>query len=383
MDTFKAEFGGASCLKDELVFRSFVLTFLFSTTFTLTMYTTNNFRYLRISKHSVLPLNLLLSKDDLTWFNDYSFQEILTMLKPLLLSQIELFNQGHFLKRTINPIATNNSTTSSEDGLQDAGFLLGGEQQQVAEEASTTVTKRTKTRNAAERPQFGVRFGFRIHTPAERGGAVLVANKNLGFTRIKTEEEPSASQRTSGRRTSMGLASLEGEASTDEIGPALIQEEDESDNLRVSDFQGGNVDQDEDQDQADAGDDGDYLDGSASQHRGGGDSAAKRKNSGVGPQGRGKGKRAKAVADGPSSQTDQKPTLQISYGSMKLHPQTLYIVVRSMESDLPSLASILPFTTTVEPATDKNDAAATATASTVQEDEDSLFPPGLDYFIDS
>lgn len=304
------------------------------------------------------------------------------MLKPLLLSQIELFNQGHILKRTINPIAINNSTTSSEDGLQDAGFVLGGEQQQVAEEASTTVTKRAKKRNAAERPQFGIRFGFRIHTPAERGGAVLVANKNLGFTRIKTEEEPSVSQRTSGRRTSMGLASLEGEASTDEGGPVLIREEDESDNLRLSDFQKGNMDQDEDQDQEDAGDDGDYLSRSASQRRDGGDSAAKRKDTGSGPQGRGKGKRAK-VADGPPSQTDQKPTLQISYGSMKLHPQTLYIVVRSLESELPSLASILPFTTTVEPTADKKEAAVMATASTVQEDEESLFPPGLDYFIDS
>ncbi|KAG0321115.1 hypothetical protein BGZ97_012106 [Linnemannia gamsii] len=302
------------------------------------------------------------------------------MLKPILLSQIELFNQGHIIKRTINPVAANNSTTtSSEDGLQDAGFVLGGEQQQPAEELCTTTTKRAKKRNVAERPQFGVRFGFRIHTPAERGGALLVANKNLGFPRIKTEEEPSASQRTSGRRTSMGLASLEGEVSTDEGGPVLIREEDESDNLRVSDFQSGDVDQD----QGDAGDDGDYLDESASQHRGGGDSAAKRKNSGTGTQGRGRGKRAKAVADGPLSHTDQKPTLQISYGAMKLHPQTLYIVVRTLDSGLPSLSSILPFTTTVESTSTADKKEAAATTSTLQEDDDNLFPPGLDYFIDS
>lgn len=303
------------------------------------------------------------------------------MLKPLLLSRIELFNQGHIIKRTINPIATNSSSTSSEDGLEDAGFVLGGEQQALpSEESSTTTAKRTKRRTAATRPQFGVRFGFRIHTPSERGGAVLVANKNLGFMRIKTEEEgPSAGQRTSGRRTSMGLASLEGEVPADESGPVMI--EDESDNLRVSDFQQGGGDQGQD-----AEDDGDYLDESASQRRGGG-SAAKRKNSGAGTQGRGKGKRAKATADELTSQTDQKPTLQISYGAMKLHPQTLYIVVRSLDSGLPSLLSILPFTTAVEPtsANDKEAAAAavTPTTSTTQEDEDSLFPPGLDYFIDS
>ncbi|KAF9144333.1 hypothetical protein BGX30_013167 [Mortierella sp. GBA39] len=347
------------------------------------MYSTNNFRYLRISKHSVLPLNLLLSKDDLAWFNDYSFQEILTMLKPILLSRIELFNQGHTIKRTINPIATNSSSTSSEDGLEDAGFILGGEQPPpLSEESSATTAKRTKRRTAANRPQFGVRFGFRIHTPSERGGAVLVANKNLGFMRIKTEEEgPSASQRTSGRRTSMGLASLEGEAPADEGGPVMIRDEDESDGLRVSDFQQGGGDQG--QDQEDAGDDGDYLDESASQLRGSG-SASKRKNSGAGTQGRGKGKRAKAKADEQPSQADQKPTLQISYGATKLHPQTLYIFVRSLDWGLPSLSSIIPFTTAVEPtsANDKNE-AATATTSTAQEDEDSLFPPGLDYFIDS
>ncbi|KAF9146526.1 hypothetical protein BG015_011572 [Linnemannia schmuckeri] len=305
------------------------------------------------------------------------------MLKPILLGRIELFNQGHIIKRTINPIATNSSSTSSEDGLEDAGFVLGGEQQQLSEESNTT--KRAKKRTAAGRPQFGVRFGFRIHTPSERGGAVLVANKNLGFMKIKTEEEGlSASQRTSGRRTSMGLASLEGEAPADEGAPVIIREEDESDNLRVSDFEQG----DDDQYQEDAEDDGDYLDASASQRRGGGSvdsTASKRKNLGTETQGRGKGKRAKATADEPPSQTDQKPTLQVSYEAMKLHPQTLYIVVRSLDSGLPSLSSILPFTTAVEPTsvTDKEVAATTATASTVQEDEESLFPPGLDYFIDS
>lgn len=308
------------------------------------------------------------------------------MLRPILLSRIELFNQGHIVKRTINPIAAYSSSASSEDGLEDAGFVLGGEQQPPpSEESSNTTAKRVKRRNAATRPQFGVRFGLRIHTPSERGGAVLVANKNLGFMRIKTEEEgPSASQRTSGRRTSMGLASLEGEAPADEGASVMIRDEDESDNLRVSDFQqeGG----DQFQDQEDAEDDGDYLDGSASQRRG--DSAAKRKNSGVGTQGRGKGKRAKPTADELPPQTEQKPTLQISYGAMKLHPQTLYIVVRSLDSELPPLSSILPFATAVVPTSENDKEAAeagavTVTTSTTQEDEDSLFPPGLDYFIDS
>ncbi|KAG0271266.1 hypothetical protein BGZ95_000937 [Linnemannia exigua] len=348
------------------------------------MYTTNNFRYLRISKHSVLPLNLLLSKDDLAWFNDYSFQEILTVLKPILLGQVELFNQGHITKRTINPVASSNS----EDGLEDAGVLLGGEQSEDPD------TKRTKRRNAAaERPQFGVRYGLRTHTPSERGGAVLIANKNLGFTRVKTEEdvalgnelgqgESNQSQGSSGRRTSMGLASLEGEAPVDDGGPVVIREEDESENLRVSDFQQG------DERELDVAVDGDYQDESASQCRG----ASKRKSSGSATQGRAKGKRAKATNESHQlpSQSDQKPTLQVSYGAMKLHPQTLYIVVRSVDSGLPSLSSILPFTSPVEStrASDKKESTAAATittetASSPQEDEDSLFPPGLDYFIDS
>ncbi|KAK3829680.1 MAG: hypothetical protein J3R72DRAFT_479046 [Linnemannia gamsii] len=350
------------------------------------MYTTNNFRYLRISKHNVLPLNLFLSKDDLAWFNDYSFQEILTVLKPILLGRVELFNQGHIIKRTINPIASNNSTNNSEDGLEDAGILLGGEQ---TDESST---KRTKRRNAAaERPQFGVRFGLRTHTPSERGGAVLIANKNLGFTRVKTEEdiafgnehgqeESNQSQKSSSRRTSMGLASLEGEAPVDDGGPVVIREEDESENQRVGDFQH------RDDMEQDTEDDGNYQDESLSQRR----TASKRKSSGSATQDRAKGKRAKATDESHQlpSHSDQKPTLQVSYGAMKLHPQTLYIVVRSVDSGLPSLSSILPFTSSVESTStsDKKEsaaAAATEAASSAQEDEDSLFPPGLDYFIDS
>ncbi|KAG0213646.1 hypothetical protein BGX33_002799 [Mortierella sp. NVP41] len=354
------------------------------------MYTTNNFRYLRISKHSILPLNLLLSKDDLAWFNDYSFQEILTALKPLLLSRIDLFNQGHIVKRTINPIVSANSSTNphlqdSEDGLEDAGVVFGGER------SEDSATKRTKRRNAVERPQFGIRFGLRIHAPSERGGAVLIANKNLGFARIKAEEEvavgnelgqegTSGNQRSSSRRKSMGLASLEGEAPAGDGGPVVIQAEDESDNLRVSDFQREDVEQDQE-----AEDDVDYQDESASQRRG----EAKRKNS---TQGKGKGKRAKA-ADGShqlTTQTDQKPTLQVSYGAMKLHPQTLYIVVRTMDSGLPPLSSVLPFTTVVEPTStaDKKGRQAqtepsAAVSAATEEDEESLFPAGLDYFIDS
>ncbi|KAF9911653.1 hypothetical protein EC991_002771 [Linnemannia zychae] len=356
------------------------------------MYTTNNFRYLRISKHSVLPLNLLLSKDDLTWFNDYSFQEILTVLKPLLLGRVELFNQGHVIKRTINPIATY-SSAHSEDGLEDAGVIFGGEQ---ADGSSTKLL--TKRRNAAaERPQFSVRFGLRTHTPSERGGAVLIANKNLGFAKVKTEEDnvfgnelgqgdSSGNQRSSSRRTSMGLASLEGEPPTGEGGSVVIREEDDSENLRVSHFQ---REDDMGQDAEDG--EGEYQDESASQRRG---APSKRKGSGSTTHNRRRGKRAKAT-DGshqPPSQSDQKPTLEVSYGAMKLHPQTLYIVIRSVDSELPSLSSILPFTAVVESTStaDKSELTAAAaaktteTASTAQEeDEESLFPPGLDYFIDS
>jgi len=40
------------------------------------MFATTNFRFLRISKTGVLPLNLFLSEEDLEWFNDYTFQVI-------------------------------------------------------------------------------------------------------------------------------------------------------------------------------------------------------------------------------------------------------------------------------------------------------------------
>jgi hypothetical protein len=46
----------------------------FSLRFPAAMFTTTNFRYLRVSKTSVLPLNLSLSKEDLDWFNERSFQ---------------------------------------------------------------------------------------------------------------------------------------------------------------------------------------------------------------------------------------------------------------------------------------------------------------------
>jgi hypothetical protein len=184
----------------------------------------------------------------------------------------------------------------------------------------------------------------------------------------------------------MGLASLEGEPPSGESGPVVIREEDESENQRVSDFQrGDDMEQDVDDDEDD------YQDESASQRR---RAPSKRKGSGSATQGRAKGKRAKAI-DGshqPSSQPDQKPTLQVSYGAMKLHPQTLYIVVRSVDSGLPSLSSIFPFTTAIESTStaDKKEltvrtgAKADETVSVTQEEEEeSLFPPGLDYFIDS
>ncbi|KAF9922796.1 hypothetical protein FBU30_007099 [Linnemannia zychae] len=346
----------------------------------MTNYTTNNFRYLRISKHKVLPLNLLLSKDDLIWFNDYSFQEILTVLKPILLSKIELFNQGHVIKRTINPIASSALTTGSEDGLEDAGIILGGEQQ--PEESSR---KHTKRRAATGRPQFGIRFGFRTHTTSERGGTVLISNKNLGFAKIKAEEgsdvgnenahELGNSQKSSGRRTSMGLASLEGELSAEDGTSIVVRDEDESHNLRVSDFQHDDIEKSQDSENDD-----DYQDESSSQRQ----RTTKRKQSESSTM---RGKRAKAYDNSPllSSQTDQKPTLQVTYGAMKLHPQTLYIIVRTLDSGMPSLSSILPFFSAAEPVNtaDSTKEPTVAASPTTQEDEESLFPPGLDYFLDS
>ncbi|KAG0251867.1 hypothetical protein BG011_007348 [Mortierella polycephala] len=371
------------------------------------MFTTTNFRFLRINKHNVLPLNLLLSKDDLEWFNDYSFQAILTVLKPLLLSRIELYNSGHIIKRTSKapvPFPLNNSA-DQDDGLEDAGVILGGSgdtnviQDNVSSSSIDNNSRSSRRRrgNPLDRPQFCIRFGFRASTASERGGAVLVTDKSLGFSRVKKEVIEGDECVQKGRRISMELATLEGEKpmQDDIIGEGIvIREEDESDSLRVSDFKAGTAkDGDNDNTNGDnnTGDDDDYqFQASASQPRGN-----KRELS---TRAKRNGKRAKADdLDAQSSQVDQKPTLQVNYSSLAIHPQTLYIIVRSLGFSTATIpaSSILPFTSTVEGKTSMpsggssgggtgGDSGAGNASSRVsdpqdlEDDEESLFPPGMD-----
>ncbi|KAF9359451.1 hypothetical protein BGX34_008348 [Mortierella sp. NVP85] len=349
------------------------------------MFTTTNFRYLRVSKTSVLPLNLSLSKEDLDWFNERSFQEVLTVLKPLLLSRIELHDQGHIFKRAVPPSTSVNVHQDLDDGLEDAGIILGGSDDGIGNQGSEPTTgstggsdrthgKKRKGRGVSggnkpfERPQFAIRYGMRPSTAAERGGAILIAEKNLGFLKIKKEqgdvsiltEEASGSQ-----RLTTNLASLEGERMDSEEAGVVIREEDESDNLRVTDFQRG-----DDDDTHGTIDDGDYAESIGD----------KRKQSENEPRPRGKGKRTKTdESDAPSSQMDQKPTLQVKYAPLKLHPQTLYIVIHTLKATAAATSSSEGVTS--GSATEACDVSDSAIAEQQEEEEGSLFPPGLDYFL--
>ncbi|ORY97099.1 hypothetical protein BCR41DRAFT_364646 [Lobosporangium transversale] len=363
------------------------------------MYTTHNFRFLRISKASVLPLNLLLAKEDLDWFNDYTFQEILTVLKPLLLSRIELYNQGHIIKRAVAPTTYNSIYQDpDDDGLEDAGVILGGNSygsnrdrhDPVDNSVSTSPSGKAGKRGVKERPQFAVRFGMRPSTTSERGGAILIADKTLGFLKVKEEQEDVSliSQRVS-RRVSTDLASLEGESETTTSNPnniidgVAIREEDESDSLRVSDFRRGDDDTEIDAQQGDANDhdyDGEYSNSVQPNKR-----RAKRKEAPEDDAVVRKGKQKKRTGakdfEASSSQTEQKPTLQVNYSGLKLHPQTLYIVVRTVKPSTKT-TSILPF---IKPAEelgggDGSSGPMDRVSDNQEVDEESLFPPGMDYF---
>ncbi|KAG0308324.1 hypothetical protein BGZ98_008306 [Dissophora globulifera] len=359
------------------------------------MYSTNNFRYLRVSKTNVLPLNLILAKEDLSWFSDYTFQEILSVLKPLLLSRIELYNRGHIIKRAIVPSTFINVYQDQDnDGLEDAGVILGGDSdtRPVAAASSLSAPISTGTKGGrrkglntsgsgdpSNRPQFSVRFGMRPSTTSERSGSILAAEKNLGFSKVKKEQVDddddgilTGSRVAGSQRSRMELATLEGEGVGDDVDRVSILQEDESDSLRVRDFQSANEEGNND--------DSNYVDSNSKSKQ-----AAKRK-------GRGKRTRADTV-DAPSSQVDEKPTLQVAYNPLRLHPQTLYIVVRTLGmSSAQASSSILPFMVSkatsgspllINSATavsDSNSDASIAPSSEAQEDEESLFPPGMDYF---
>ncbi|GJJ68455.1 hypothetical protein EMPS_00801 [Entomortierella parvispora] len=356
------------------------------------MFATTNFHFLRISKTGVLPLNLFLSEEDLEWFNDYTFQEVLAVLKPLLLSRVQLYEDGHISKKASN-FANNSSRAAGlgqeiDDGLEDAGVILGGPSDSHVEQAltsSSTTTGRRRTGGGDhERPRFAIRFGFRPSTRAERGGSVLAAEKNLGFQKVKAEvvedEEhlPGASRRA---RTDLEIDDNDG---------VQIREEDESDDLRVSDFQPAD---DEEGDGIDLGEDAEYRENNRENDRG-----SKRQRGGAAASSR--SKRGKAVAQEdvfPASQLDQKPTLQIGYAPLKLHPQTLYIVVHSLGSTSSPFAMAAPPAVSSSKSSTKGTSENSAknkkaAAQPVQQppkpsedelDDDSLFPPGLDDFLAS
>ncbi|KAF9556715.1 hypothetical protein EC968_008089 [Mortierella alpina] len=328
--------------------------------------------------------------------------EVLTVLKPLLLSRIELYNQGHLVKkslaRTSSAVAypSPGHHPSSDDGLEDVGIVLGGEggnnfDHNSEADAQNNRPKRRKGAGgySVERPKFGIRFGFRASTLSERGGAVLVSDKNLGFSRVKEEasevDNSIPQENPASRRLSMQLATLEGETATKDTDgdrPIIIREEDQSDELQVSDFLQRSAEASEDE-VNEHDNDGDYQDDDNGQYKG-----KKRKTQqALGTRkGKGKGKGTGAgLGDESDFQVDQKPTLRVKYTPLNLHPQTLYIVVRSMDSlsDTVRPSSSLSF------ATPRAEDTVTSTVSVgvdpvseqqVEDEEDSLFPPGMDYF---
>ncbi|KAG0042415.1 hypothetical protein BGZ83_000497 [Gryganskiella cystojenkinii] len=300
------------------------------------MYAKTNFRFLRISKTAVLPLNLFLSEEDLEWFNDFTFQEILSVLKPLLLGRIELYELGHLNKRTPNFANNNNRAVNNiqdiDDGLDDAGVILGGIGEITPAETTTSSAGRRSNKAPSEhRPKFRIRFGFRASTTAERGGSVLAADKNLGFLKVKKEamdEDEDASLLSA----SQVSRSIRNDLVADD--GVQIREEDESDSLRISDFRRVEEEREEDDDDdgIQVGEDAEYQEtgrGSSKRKRGTNTVTNTNNKGGRGRGGR-PGRSSAAQEDSvPSSQMDQKPTLQVEYAPLKLHPQTLYIVVQS------------------------------------------------------
>lgn len=311
----------------------------------MTMFATSNFRFLRINKTTAISLNLVLAKEDVEWFNDYSFQvniittqvmersvsqpstdsqsshllslqETLSILKPLLLARIDMYNQGH-LTRLSDKTASNDP-----NDLDDVGVVLGGD-----EDTATSSTIRSSKRSV-RRPRFSIWYGFRDSTMAERGSALLISNKNLGFlSKVKEEvQEQGASK----------LGSL-----GDEGGVVIREEEDDS--LRVSDFP---MTEDNNESQEGQGSEDEYQDPAGSSKR------PRRSDKGKG--------RAKKTKGGEEGSPDHKPTLNVSYSPLRLLPHTLHISIRSLGTA----------STTGE----------RITGGDVPEDEQDLFPPNLDFF---
>ncbi|KAF9164656.1 hypothetical protein DFQ26_001187 [Actinomortierella ambigua] len=334
-----------------------------------------NFRLLRVSKTRALQLMLLLSKQDVEWFTDVAFQQVLTMLQPLIQARVEYHAQGISSKQlqpqrstrtgsamvaravaaakastsnsptpsSTSAIQTPSSSSSSAavaagspsgaandeddalDGLEDLGMVLGGEdlqqQQQQQETDSTTTNSRRRRRVGGIRasmptPRFRVRFGFRDHMASERGAmSVLVKRKNLGF-KIKSEQ-----QNEEGKTR---VLAHDGEAQGDD-GVRILQEEEDEDALvrrllhqtsRGQDDEGAR-EEEEGEEEGEGG-----PEGEAAQHR---------------------KKRARSSSDAEKSGgVDYKPTLEVAYQPLRMFPMTLYIVIRAE----PEISFAEPFTAT-------------------------------------
>ncbi|KAG0331212.1 hypothetical protein BG000_011111 [Podila horticola] len=279
------------------------------------MFTTSNFRFLRINKTTAISLNLVLAKEDVEWFNDYSFQ-------PLLLARIDMYNQGHLTR-------LNDKTASTDpDDLDDVGVVLGGDQ-----DTSYASTSRNSKRNPIARPRFSIWYGFRDSTMAERGSALLVSNKNLGFvSKVKEEVQEVGAAK---------LANSLGDGLRD-----VVVREEEDDSLRASDFPLAAENNNEPHESQ--GSEDEYQDPAES---------SKRPRKSAANKGKGRATKKNRGVEGGS--VDHKPTLNISYSSLKLLPHTLHISIRSLGAS-----------TTGE----------RITGGDVPEDEQDLFPPNLDFF---
>ncbi|KAG0028394.1 hypothetical protein BGZ82_008453 [Podila clonocystis] len=286
------------------------------------MFTTSNFRFLRINKTTAISLNLVLAKEDVEWFNDYSFQETLAILKPLLLARIDMYNQGHLTRLNDKTVSTDLSD------LDDVGVVLGGDQDTSAN------TSRNPKRNQTRRPRFSIWYGFRDSTMAERGSALLISNKNLGFiSKVKEEVQEEGASKLTG--------------SGDGLGSVVIREE-EDDALRVSDFPMVAEEDNNELPEGQGGSEDEYQDPAGS---------SKRPRRSAADKGKGRASKKNKGVEGGSS--DYKPTLNVSYSPLKLLPHTLHISIRSLGAS-----------TTGE----------RITGGDVPEDEQDLFPPNLDFF---
>ncbi|KAG0344599.1 hypothetical protein BG004_004342 [Podila humilis] len=292
------------------------------------MFTTSNFRFLRINKTTTISLNLVLAKEDLAWFNDYSFQEVLAVLKPLLVARIDMYNQGHLTR-----LPTTTSTNDPNNGLDDVGVVLGGDHNNgTPDEGSSTRTGRgvLRRQQSIKRPRFSIWYGFRDSTLAERGSAILLSNKKLGF-HSKVKEEVKDDN--------------------------LPIREEEDDTLRVSDFPQSAGNNETEQHTSNASDDGDEYHNAPA----GNTSKRSRRQSTATPKGKGrKSSQSGKHQDVTSSvtETDHKPSLNISYSPLKLLPHTLHISIRALGSSY---------------------TGERITGGDPLDDEQSLFPPNLDF----